>query len=447
MGRVRTVFAMVAVCGLVGIGFQPVPAGGAVVLVGARSITPGSTVAGADTGLVSTGTGPVSIFGGSDLRVVFPPGAAIAHADSRFGVPPSPIENRPTEGDVVGTYVLASSFNYSGCGTPENRTYRFVWNEANWNGPTDARKVAELGLQFEMSPGVWFDYSSFGVHFDILRTGSVGGLPTYEAVMPTTATAGFFCDGAYYRQTAHFIAPFGKALMRNPETPGTYAYCSRWTTNAGEQLEFCNDVIIDAADGAASVGVALADCTITGTEGPDVIRGTSGDDVICGLGGDDRIFAGAGADVVTGGDGADRVVGGDGDDTIDGGAGADVVNGGAGNDLMFGGDDADRLVGGVGEDVLNGGAGEDVVNGGIGNDSLDGGPAADRLVLGPGDDRAHGGAGDDLASGGPGNDMIAGGDGVDSLAGSIGSDLVYGGPASDSCRPEPIVDLGIVVDC
>ena len=447
MGRVRTFFAVVAVCGLVGVGAQAVPAGGAVVLAGDRSIAPGSTVAGADTGMVSTGTGPVSIFGGSDIRVMFPPGTAIAHADSRFGVPNSPIQNRPTEGDVVGTYVLTSAFNYSGCGAPVNRAYRFVWNEAFWNGPTDSRKVAELGLQFETSPGVWFDYSSFGVHFDILRTGSVGGLSTYEAVMPTSATVGFFCDGAYYRQTAHFLAPFGKALMRNPETPGTYAYCTRWTTNAGEQLEFCNDVTIDAPDGASSAGVTSVECTLTGTEGPDVIRGTSGDDVICGLGGDDRIIAGDGVDVVLGGDGADRIAGGDGDDTIDAGAGADIVNAGTGDDVVFGGDDADRLVGGSGDDAVNGGTGDDVVNGGVGNDSLDGGPDADRLVLGPGDDRAYGGAGDDVAAGGAGNDMIAGGDGVDALAGSVGSDLVYGGPAPDSCRPEDIIDLGIVVDC
>ena len=125
--------------------------------------------------------------------------------------------------------------------------------------------------------------------------------------MPTTATNGFFCTGASFRQTAHFTAPFGKALMRNPVIAGTYPFCASWVTNTGEPLEFCNDVTFDAPTEESSVLVDPPACTITGTEGADVLRGTTGDDVICGLGGDDRIIAGDGADVVIAGEGADRV--------------------------------------------------------------------------------------------------------------------------------------------
>ncbi|MFM7616893.1 MAG: calcium-binding protein [Actinomycetes bacterium] len=447
MGRVRVVLAMVAVCGLVGVGVQPVPAGGAVVLVGDRSASPGSTIAGADTGYVYTGTGPVSIFGGTDVRLHFPPGARIAHADTRAGVPPSPIPNRPTEGDIVGTFTLTSAFNYAGCTSPISRGYRFVWHETTWNGAADSRKVAEFGVEYEFAPGQWVDYSSLGVHFDVLLMGESGGLPVYETLVPTTATAGFFCDGAYFRQTAHFSAPDGKALMRNPDTPGTYAYCSSWTTNSFEHLEYCTDVTIEASDGTSSALVDPATCTIVGTEGPDVLLGTSGDDIICGLGGDDRIVAGDGADLVVGGSGNDRVLGGLGDDRLDGGAGSDVVNGGAGDDAIFGGDGVDVLAGAQGNDVVNGGAGDDRLNGAAGDDVLEGAIGADRMVLGAGDDRAYGGAGDDTASGSAGNDVISGGDGADVLAGSAGSDLIYGGPDVDACRAEPILDLGLLVDC
>ena len=267
VGRVQRFIAVVAVCSAAGIGAAIGPASGSVVLVGDRSFTPGSTVAGADTGMVFTGTGPVSIFGGTDIRFRFPPGAVVAHADTRPGVPPSPIANRPTEGDVVGSYNLTSAFNYAGCGVPFSRIYRFVWHESTWNGTADPRKVAEFGVEFETSPGQWFDYSPYGIHFDILLTGEVGGQPTYETLVPTTGTAGFFCDGASFRQTSHFTAPLGKALMRNPALPGTYPMCASWVTNSGEPLEYCNEVTFDAPTDESSALVDPPACTITGTEG------------------------------------------------------------------------------------------------------------------------------------------------------------------------------------
>jgi Ca2+-binding RTX toxin-like protein len=66
-------------------------------------------------------------------------------------------------------------------------------------------------------------------------------------------------------------------------------------------------------------------CTVTGTEGPDLLWGTAGRDVICGLGGNDIITAKGGNDVVKGG------------------AGADVLQGDLGKDALFGGPGNDRL--------------------------------------------------------------------------------------------------------
>ena len=72
----------------------------------------------------------------------------------------------------------------------------------------------------------------------------------------------------------------------------------------------------------------LSQCTIIGTDGPDVLTGAIGRDVTCGLGGDDQIrglggsgvnFAGAGDDFVSGGASDDTVLGEDGKYTLVGG--------------------------------------------------------------------------------------------------------------------------------
>lgn len=108
-------------------------------------------------------------------------------------------------------------------------------------------------------------------------------------------------------------------------------------------------------------------CTITGSEGKDLLRGTAGKDVICGLGGNDTL------------------VGLGGDDVLEGGAGKDVLRGGLGKDRLVGGPGADVLDGGKGADRLLGGAGADVLDGGPGKDDLQGGTGKDAAVVGKGD--------------------------------------------------------------
>ena len=74
-------------------------------------------------------------------------------------------------------------------------------------------------------------------------------------------------------------------------------------------------------------------CTITGTDGKDVLKGTNRRDVICGLGGPDVIRAGGGRDGVSGGAGRDTIDAGPGNDVIPSRDGeADRINGGSGND-------------------------------------------------------------------------------------------------------------------
>jgi hypothetical protein len=109
------------------------------------------------------------------------------------------------------------------------------------------------------------------------------------------------------------------------------------------------------------------DCTILGTEGPDLLTGTPDDDVICGLGDNDHLVGGAGNDLLRGGNG---------DDFLEGGVGNDTVSGGAGVDLLYGND---------GDDVLQGEEDTDYLEGDLGADQLDGGLAADTCPVGPGD--------------------------------------------------------------
>lgn len=450
MGRLRRTIGAVSVGILVTAGLVAGSAGSAgasAILDNDKYVVPATTIAGADTGFVFSQTGPTSDYTGSNERVVLPPGMVMAHADTRPGVPTSPIENRPTQGDVVGSLSLTSMVNGLDCNTATTRSYRFVWHEWSWNGGYDPMKVAEIGVEFEYAPGQFSDFSGMGVYLNVRLTGEVDGLPTYEITIPSSATQGFFCAGSYYRQTGVMGAPWGKTLARNAAAPGVQTICSSALSNSGQPVGYCSDFTLEAADGTSTTLAAPAECTISGTDGPDVITGTSGDDVICAFGGDDRIVAGSGNDLVIGGEGNDRINGGNGDDALDGGSGSDRVNGGADSDLIYGGSGDDVLSAATGDDFVNGGSGDDRVTGGTGDDVVEGGLGADKLMPGSGNDQAIGGPGADTIAGSAGNDSVSGGDGPDNLAGNAGSDLVYGGPDADTCKAEPIADLGIVSDC
>jgi Ca2+-binding RTX toxin-like protein len=158
----------------------------------------------------------------------------------------------------------------------------------------------------------------------------------------------------------------------------------------------------------------LAEGTLQGTPGPDVLSGTPGADTIFGLAGNDRIDGGGGNDDLDGGPGADD---------IHGGAGADSVLYGARkapvavslNDLADDGQqgeadnvhsDVEQIYGGDAGDRLNGSARDEVIDGGGGDDSI---------VDGGGSDHDYGGAGNDAITAfdadvdivdcGPGNDV------------------------------------------
>lgn len=446
MGRLRRMCGALSAVVVSTVGLAAVTGGTAsasVVLDNDRYLIPATTLAGAETGFLSSLTGPTANYQGSNIRFQPPPGMVFAHADTQPGVPPSPIANRPTDGDVLGSMTLSSMLNDGSCNTPFSYAYRFRWNELNWHGAYDSMKVAEIRVEYDNG----FDLAGYGVYINVRLTGDVNALPTYELTIPSSASQGLFCTGAYYRQTAVMTAPPGKALARNSDIPGPQSICTTALSNTGQPVGYCTDYTLEAADGTSTGITATPPCTITGTDGPDVIRGSSGDDVICALGGDDRVIAGGGNDIVLGGGGDDRISGGPGDDRISGDSGVDRLYAGSGDDVVYGGSGADSLNGGTGDDIMNGGSGDDRATGGHGDDILEGGLGADQLVPGAGNDQAIGGPGADIIAGGVGNDSLSGGDGADDIAGNSGSDLLYGGPDVDACKAEPIGDLGLVTDC
>ncbi|HEX2030793.1 MAG TPA: hypothetical protein VHL78_05255 [Actinomycetota bacterium] len=150
-------------------------------------------------------------------------------------------------------------------------------------------------------------------------------------------------------------------------------------------------------------------CTITGTDGDDVLIGTPLADVICGLGGND-VLDGLGGD--------DELYGDSGDDELIGGSGADLLDGADGNDTA----DYSSAAGGIDLDLSAGTAS------GQGTDELAG---IENAVGGPKNDILVGKAAANALSGGDGVDLLYGKAGPDSLAGGSDGDYLHGGPDGD----------------
>ncbi len=89
------------------------------------------------------------------------------------------------------------------------------------------------------------------------------------------------------------------------------------------------------------------------------VDGSAFADWIIGNLANNTIFGFDGNDVIDGAAGDDHINGGYGNDILSGGSGIDEVDGGAGNDIISGGDDNDTLIAGSGNDFVDGGAGTD----------------------------------------------------------------------------------------
>ncbi len=113
-----------------------------------------------------------------------------------------------------------------------------------------------------------------------------------------------------------------------------------------------NDNIYLNSEAISGYQPIIAQATIHGGQGNDVIVGTAVGDYIYGDAGDDVLW------------------GSDGYDYIDGGVGNDQIVGGTGNDVLLGNADNDKIWGEAGDDALYGGTGDDYLCGNAGNDTF-----------------------------------------------------------------------------
>jgi hypothetical protein len=149
------------------------------------------------------------------------------------------------------------------------------------------------------------------------------------------------------------VTGHGDSTFPSLSADGTkVAFQSRATNLDPADTDTSDDIYVK------DLGVAppSAECTITGTNGDDVLKGTPGDDVICGLGGNDTLLGGAGDDVLLGGDGRDNLRGGTGADILRGEAGNDTLttrDGVSGNDTADGGGGSDRCTTDSGDTVID----------------------------------------------------------------------------------------------
>lgn len=211
-------------------------------------------------------------------------------------------------------------------------------------------------------------------------------------------------------------------------------------------------LIATTIGGSASAGAV---CTITGTNGPDVLDGTPGIDHICGLGGNDIIRGNGGGDNLEGNDGNDKIFGGDGPDFMIGGNGNDKATPGEGSDYFDGQtgidtalfDDSPAAIIATAGGIATGYGTDGVPNvenlvGSKWNDDLTGSALSNKINAGKGDDHVYnGGGGVDTLIGGYGMDMLHADDGTadDTMRGGNGPS-----GAMDTCIGEP---GDVRVDC
>jgi Ca2+-binding RTX toxin-like protein len=211
--------------------------------------------------------------------------------------------------------------------------------------------------------------------------------------------------------------------------------------------------VTQGADGhSLTIGEGTTSINVVGLDGQDqvIIHGNAGDDTLIASGvrnvAQITLNGGDGNDLVIGGDGAENLFGDAGDDTLQAGVGRNVIDGGAGDDLLINADGTIG-VGGLGNDTIHG-ATNDVIQAGDGDDLISAGLST-QITAGAGEDtitagiRTGNGAsidagdGNDVFLGQTGNLLFNGGNGDDAIhwdmSGDISSNtLLDGGAGHDT---------------
>ena len=199
--------------------------------------------------------------------------------------------------------------------------------------------------------------------------------------------------------------------------------------------------------------ITIAEVSLTGTSGAEVLMGTINNDTINGLAGNDIIITLAGNDTVDAGAGDDTIIANiNGNGSINGGAGFDVVELNDPNAVFVVDPAANAPALSIfNEGFANEGSGYSIQNiervetfdgitlaglallGTVGNDDLDASDETVNVTLGggSGDDTLIGGSGDDNITGGAGDDILTGNNGENVFEGGAGGDQLFGGDNDD----------------
>ena len=228
-----------------------------------------------------------------------------------------------------------------------------------------------------------------------------------------------------------------------------------------------NDIIVGHEDGSNINGLGGND-VLTGGSGEDTLDGGRGEDTLYGGAGNDLLYAGydiGSGDRFDGGDGTDtysiegtevshfgfdinletgtdqysntyanieNVIGGRNGDRITGDGEDNALDGMQGNDILFGGTGADTLTGGAGNDTIDGGDQGDIIYGGAGDDVIE---AGEELSVGD-RDVVYGGTGDDTITSSEAShhsaDHLMGEEGNDLITSRGGADTLDGGADDDT---------------
>jgi Ca2+-binding RTX toxin-like protein len=198
------------------------------------------------------------------------------------------------------------------------------------------------------------------------------------------------------------------------------------------------DDVINALD--------IANFTLTGNGGDDVIETDEGDDTVTTGAGNDVVTAGNGNNTVSAGAGSNVVTTGSGNDVVTTGAGRDVVNTGAGNDVVSTGAGIDIVHTGSGDDQITTAGGNDAIWAGAGTNTIDSGVGDDVVHSGGGSDSITTAAGADIIGAGRGNDNINAGTGDDTITAGGGIDAIIGGGGHDTFVYDSLGDAMLGAD-
>ncbi len=199
-----------------------------------------------------------------------------------------------------------------------------------------------------------------------------------------------------------YVAGFGNDFMFDPGAGGNDLVFANEGNNSMNVWGGNDTVFAGQGNDSAEVGGGMPIYFMN--EGNDTFDGSTNVQAMTVVGGND---SNDGSDSILTGTGDDLVFGNGGNDTLLVGTGSNTAIGGAGDDSIY----------------SPAGSGNDLVFGNEGNDTINTYPGSDTVFAGQGNDSVLGNAGTQSYLGGEGNDTLRGGDAIDTISGGSGADV------------------------